>query len=285
LDETQTKKRKFRLTLSARILLGLGFGVACGLFFGPWCAWLGVVGKAYIGLLQMSILPYMMVSLIGGIGSLESFKAVRLALTGGAVLLGSWLLAFAFVFAAPLAFPIVEAGSFFSPSLTQTKEVDFVQLYIPTNPFRSMAETVVPAVAVFSVVVGVALIGIEGEKKRGILELLSVMSSVLTRVATLVVRLAPFGLFAIAANAAGTMTVQELGRLQIYIGSFILLSLLLTFLVMPGLVALLTPFRFIDVLRAVRSALITGFVTGNLFIVLPLLIENGKALFEIVWSA
>jgi len=279
-DTPPHPKRKFRLTLSSSILIGLTLGILCGIFFGESCAWLGIVGRGYVGLLQMSILPYMMVSLIGGIGTLVASKAIRLAVTAGTVLLGSWILAFVCVFLAPLAYPVVEAGSFFSPSMTQIKEIDFINLYIPINPFRSMAETIVPAVAVFSVVVGIALIGIETDKKKVLLDLLSVVSMVLTRVAVLVVRLAPFGLFAIAANAAGTMTIQELGRLQVYIGSFILLTLLLTFFVMPALVSMLTPFRFGDVLRASRSAMLTGFVTGNLFIVLPLLIERGKMLFE-----
>ena len=175
---------------------------------------------------------------------------------------------------------MVEEGSFFSPSLTEIREVDFIGLYVPVNPFRSMAETVVPAVAVFSVIVGIALIGIAGDKKRGMLQLLDVTSTALTRVAVMVIRLAPFGIFAIAANAAGTMTPEELGRLQVYIVTFILATLVLTFGIMPGIVAVLTPFTYRDVLRASRTALITGFVTGNLFIVLPMLIENGKRLFE-----
>jgi len=276
----QEGKKRFRLSLSTAILIGLALGIACGLFFGEACAWLGLVGRAYIGLLQMSILPYMMVSLIGGIGSLVAAKAIRLAVTGGVVLLASWLLAFVFVFLTPLAFPVIEEGSFFSPSLTEIREVDFIGLYVPVNPFQSMAETVVPAVAVFSVIVGIALIGIEGAKKRNLLQILDVTSTVLTRVAVMVIRLAPFGIFAIAANAAGTMTPEELGRLQVYVVTFILATLVLTFGIMPGIVAVLTPFSYGDVLRASRAALITGFVTGNLFIVLPILIENGKRLFE-----
>ena len=141
--EGQKRKRGFRLNLSTAILIGLTLGILCGVFFGQRCAWLGIVGQVYIGLLQMSILPYMMVSLIGGIGSLSSVKAIRLALTAGLVLLASWLLAFAFVFLMPLAFPAIEAGSFFSPSLTEVKEFDFIGLYVPVNPFRSMAQTVV----------------------------------------------------------------------------------------------------------------------------------------------
>ncbi len=274
------RKRIFRLTLSTSILIGLALGLVCGLFFGEMCAWLGIVGRAYIGLLQMSILPYMMVSLMGGIGSLSASKAIRLSVTAGVVLLASWLLAFLVLFLTPMAFPPIEAGSFFSPSLTQAKEVDFIDLYIPVNPFRSMAQTVVPAVAIFSVVVGIALISIEEEGKRVFLEMLDVMSLALTRVAVMVVRLAPIGIFAIAANAAGTMTIEEFGRLQVYIGTFVLATLLLTFVIMPGIVAVITPFSYSDVIKASRTALITGFVTGNLFIVLPVLIENGKALFE-----
>ena len=97
-------RKKTRSRLSTYILAGLILGVAYGLFFGEFAGNLAIVGKAYVGLLQMSILPYMVVSLIGGIGHLSYDSAKRLALTGGAVLLGSWLLAFAVIFvAAPLA--------------------------------------------------------------------------------------------------------------------------------------------------------------------------------------
>ena len=69
------------------------------------------------------------------------------------------------------------------------------------------------------------------------------------------------------------MSLEELGRLQTYILSFVVAVLILTFVVLPGLVAVLTPFSYRDVIRASRTALITGFVTGNLFIVLPMLID------------
>lgn len=52
------------------------------------------------------------------------------------------------------------AGSFYGPSLIAPAEVDLIDLYIPVNPFSSLARTVVPAAAVFSVVCGVALIGL-----------------------------------------------------------------------------------------------------------------------------
>ncbi len=270
-------KEKKGLSLASQILIGLLLGVATGLFFGDKAGALEIVGRGYVGLLQMTILPYMVVSLIAGIGTLNYDKASNLAVTGGIVLVGSWVLAFVIVFLMPLAFPSTEGGSFYSPSLVKAAEVDFIDLYIPVNPFSALARTVVPAAAVFSVAVGIALIGVDS--KKSLLDVLNAISKTLSRVAMMVVRIAPFGIFAIAANAAGTMGLEELGRLQTYIASFVVATLILTFLVLPGLVAALTPFTYRDVIRASRTALITGFVTGNLFIVLPMLIESAKELF------
>jgi Na+/H+-dicarboxylate symporter/ABC-type amino acid transport substrate-binding protein len=271
-------KNKKGISLSTQILIGLTFGLFVGLFLGEKASALAIVGRAYIGLIQMSILPYMVVSLMLGIGSLSYEKAGKLAITGGIVLVASWFLAFAIVFLMPLAFPSIKGGSFFSTSLVEVAKVDFIDLYIPVNPFSSMARTVVPAAAVFSVAFGIALIGVEN--KQSLLDLLTATSKTLTRIAMMVVKVTPIGVFAIAANAAGTMTIEEFGRLQSYIIPFIVATLLLTFWILPGLAAALTPFSYREILKSARDALTTGFVTGNLFITLPMLVENARKLFE-----
>ena len=56
---------------SQLILFGVVLGFGCGLFFGEYCRFLGPVGDAYVKLLQMTVLPYITVSLILGFGSLE----------------------------------------------------------------------------------------------------------------------------------------------------------------------------------------------------------------------
>jgi ABC-type amino acid transport substrate-binding protein len=156
--------------------------------------------------------------------------------------------------------------------------VDFIDLYIPVNPFSSMARTVVPAAAVFSVAFGIALIGVEN--KQSLLDILAATSKTLSRIAMMVVKVTPIGVFAIAANAAGTLTIDQFGRLQSYIIPFIVATLILTFWILPGLAAALTPFSYREILKSARDALTTGFVTGNLFITLPMLVENARKLFE-----
>ncbi len=275
---SDTKKR-FRLSLSTYILIGLLLGVFCGLFFGEYVGGLQIVGDAFIKLLQMSILPYIVVSLVAGIGGLRFDQAKALARKAGLLLLLFWAVGFFIILVLPLAFPNLDTGSFFSTSLiTPKKHVDFVDLYIPANPFKSMANNVVPAVVLFSIFVGIALMG--AKEKDVIIKPLSTLSDALIKVANYVVYLTPIGVFAIAASAAGTMTVSEFGRLQVYFITFLLGSLLLSFLVLPLLVAAFTPFKYRDIVGVSKDALITGFTTGNLFIILPVLIQNCKQLFE-----
>ena len=65
--ESDTKPKK-KLSLSAKIMIGMGLGLVAGMFFGEYCGFLEIIGDAFIKLLQMTILPYITVSMILGIG-------------------------------------------------------------------------------------------------------------------------------------------------------------------------------------------------------------------------
>jgi len=271
--------KTFRMTLSAKILLGMGLGIVAGIFFGEATQPISVIGQIFIQLLQMSILPFLMVSLMSGLGNLTFQEAISLGKKAGGMLLVLWGIALIVVAVLPLTFPQWESAMFFSPSLVEEPQpVDFLQLYIPANPFFSLANTIVPAVVLFSVVVGIALIGIE--EKQPMLDVLSVIMKAMTRVTDFVMKLAPLGVFAIAASAAGTLNFEELGRLQVYLLSQLVAAVFLSFWVLPGLAANLTPLPYGKVLRAVRGALVTAFATGNSMIILPLLTESGRKLLE-----
>jgi hypothetical protein len=62
---------------------------------------------------------------------------------------------------------------------------------------------------------------------------LHVLSQALSRVTRFVVRITPLGVFAIGAVAAGTMTLAELERLQVYLVTFLVAASLLAFWVIP----------------------------------------------------
>src|SRR6185369_3030486 len=268
------------MTRSTRnILIGLALGIALGLFLGEYAGVFKYAADAYVRLLQMTVLPYLIVSLIAGFGSLDSTMAGRLFLRVGILTLVLWGLALGLVFAMPLAFPTVVNASFFSTTLVEeAPPLDFISLYIPTNAFQSLANNVVPAVVLFSGFIGIALIGIK--EKDPLLSGLLVVENVLSRANKFAVRLTPIGLFAIAANTAGTLDTAQLERLRVFLISYGALSLLLALWILPGFVACVTPIPARRVLQATRDALITAFMTGELFIVLAILVDRSKELLK-----
>ena len=265
------------MSFSNRILLGLATGIFLGLFIGERVRVLEWAANGFVKLLQMTVLPYVTISIVGRLGTLDADQAKALGLRAGAVVVGLWAVALVFAMSMPLMFPHVENASFFSTTLVERPApFNFLDLYIPSNPFYSLANNVVPAVVLFSVILGVALIGMP--RKQPLLDVLAVASEALSRATRFIVSLTPYGLFAIAAVAAGTMDVEQLGRLQVYLISYVIMALLLGLWVLPGLVAALTPIRMGQIFRLTRDALITAFVAGDLFIVLPVLIEASKTL-------
>ncbi len=270
-----TKSR--RLSLSSQIAVGIGGGIVLGLFLGELVAPLQLVADAYIKLLQMTVLPYVTVSIIAGLGSLTAAQARTLGTRVGIVLGLLWAVAMAAVVAFPLMFPQQQNASFFSTALLEDRErFDFLNLYIPTNPFYSLANNIVPAVVLFSFIVGVALIGLPD--KDTLLTVLKTASRAVSRATNFVVALTPIGVFAIAAVVAGTLSFEELERLEVYLVTYVGMSLFLSLWVLPGLVAALTPIPYRALMSRSRDALILAFMTTSLFAVLPLLTEDGKEL-------
>jgi Na+/H+-dicarboxylate symporter/ABC-type amino acid transport substrate-binding protein len=234
------------MSFTGKILAGLFTGIAAGLFFGEIAAPLNIAGNVFIGLLQMTVLPYIVLSLIVNLGRISWAESRGLLLAAIAVFAVMLLFGSAVLMLTPLAFPPTENASFFSTSLVNPPpDLDLVALYVPSNPFASMAGNMVPAT-----------------------------------VNKLVIKLTPYGVFAIAAGTAGTVSIEDISRLQGFVVTYTLLVLVLAFLVLPLFVRAVTPFRIKDFLGVPKDSLITIFATGKIIVLMPQLIENVQELFR-----
>ena len=119
------------LSLSTKAAIGLVAGIATGLVIGERAGELQVFADAYVKLLQMTVLPYVTISLISGLGALSLGHAGRLGLRVGIILAVLWAIALLAVFTFPLMFPSFQSASFFSTTLLEEEEpLDLVSLYI-----------------------------------------------------------------------------------------------------------------------------------------------------------
>ena len=268
-----------KLSLSNQILLSVITGVVVGLFIGEYAGALSFLGDAFIGLLQMTVLPYITLALIANIGKLAPSEGRRFTVYAAVFFLVATALTLAVVTMMPFALPEREHAAFFSTSLiAEPPTINFVELFIPKNPFHSLAHNAVPAVVIFCIAVGTALITLDN--KQVILEQLDLCTSALGRVNGSLVTLSPIGIFALVASTSGTMAFEELARLKDYLLIATVAALLLGFGVFPLLLASVTPFSYGQIVSVSRAPLLTAFATGKVLIALPMLIESARSLFD-----
>lgn len=274
---TDEAVKEARISPGTRILIGVVIGVAVGIFLGEYSTPIKVAGDVYLALLQMTVLPYIVVSLISKIGGFTYERAKQVGRYGLSAQFALWGIALGFVVLLPFSLPDWEAGTFFTSSLVEEPaEFDFLDLYIPTNPFSSLANNIVPAAVVFSILVGIALIPLA--KKDRVLGPFEVIGDALGNISHGVIRLAPYGTFALTAGAVGMSAPGEFIRLGGYLGTYTVGIVLLTFILYPALVCSLTPIRYSELLGRMRGTLGTAFATGKLFAVLPMIMEDVKSL-------
>ena len=263
------------LVIITAMVVGLIIGATTSTVF------IGVneIADAFVMLLQMTALPYISLSLITGIGGLSSEKishTIKLSLT---IILSLIALVLFFILLAPIAFPSWQSADFYSVNTIKTvQEFDLIQLFIPKNPFYSFANGLIPSVVMFSIFVGIGLMQVKA-KKQTLLALIGLKNAIIN-VSSMVMKLAPIAIFCIALRAAATIDATQIDGLLVYIVTASVLVFLLTFVILPAIVATITPLEYKDILKATRAAMITAFATGSFFIVIPLIVEKMKQLID-----
>jgi len=130
----------------------------------------------------------------------------------------------------------------------------------------------------FSILVGIGLMKVKA-KKQTLMALIGLNKAIIN-VSSMVIKLAPIAIFCIALRAAATIDSSQIDGLLVYIVSASVLVLLLAFLILPAIIATITPLGYKDILKTSREAMITAFATGSFFIVIPLIVEKTKHLIE-----
>ena len=117
-----------KLSLSSQVLIGVISGVFLGIFFGEKVSWLSIPGDIFVGLLQMTVLPYIMFTLIVNIGRLSLETGKKIIKYGLIFLFLLLVIGMIYLLILPLAFPKWGSGSFYSS--------DFV---MQSQPFDSVS--------------------------------------------------------------------------------------------------------------------------------------------------
>jgi proton glutamate symport protein len=224
-DEARSVMRRIlvkirTLKLHTQILIGLVLGALLGPLIGEVAHWIKPIGDAFINLLIMIVVPLVMASLIVGTASLGDLKKLGRI---GAKTVGYYLVATALAVAFGLG-----AGKAFNPGAGMDEDVkarmltdfagvtqeqldriaekpglaEFLVNIVPRNPFRAMVETDFLQIIFFALLFGIALTILTEERRDPILRILESVNDAMIVLVKMVMRIAPFGVFALIAAVA-----------------------------------------------------------------------------------
>lgn len=255
-------------SLTRRIVFAMLAGILLGSVlnhFGPpnWARLylldgvLGVVGTLFVSALKMMVVPLVFVSLVVGVTALSDLKALgRIGVKALALYLATTAVAVAIALALAGAvgpghgFDAGKASASFShreaPPLTQ-----MLSDMVPTNPVAAMAEGNMLQIIVFALLFGVA-VTMSGARGKHVLNLFTDLDTVIMHMVEWIMRLAPYGVFALITRTFATQGLDLLLPLAAYfltLTAALAIQLFVTYPLLLRLLASLNPLTFLKKMR------------------------------------
>jgi len=268
-------KSRYAARLPLWVLIGASLGVVAGILLGDDATILHPLGTSYVKLMQVVVFPYIICSLLHGLGRLSPSTAWRLFRSSWIIYLAVWGLTFLVIFLMSLAIPPVPPPSFID-ARSAGGSLDFLELIIPANPFLDLVRNHLPAIVIFSVVYGIAIQRVKD--KEAFLSFLDLIRTASVTIWGWVVLLAPFGVFALFADTAGTLEPAALENLSIYIVAAVLSTIILAFWILPSVIAAACPMTTREIIADLRSALVISVVTSLSVAALPFIQQAAEKL-------
>ena len=240
------------------VFIGGVLGIVLGIFVGDDARFLRPIGRLYVMLLEVAVYPYLICSLVHGLGSMSPSHAWKLFLSGWRFYVALWIITFGLLIV--LAQGIPEALSTNWVADRAARETPgLLDILIPSDLFTALARNYVPAVVLFCLLYGVALQHVQ--EKTALLSVLEGIRLASLKFWNAVVQFAPVAVFALFGDLAGTLRPRDLEEVSLFFFLFFSGTLLLTFWIIPGCISAFTPVRYKEVLRDLSSALVIAVVT------------------------
>ena len=274
-----------------KIFLGLGLGIVAGLLVGERIELFYPVGRIFITLIKMIVVPLVFASLLVGTASISDIKKLgRIGLRTLIFYLFSTILA---VTIGLLFANIFKPGSDITPevqnqllqnyqqevageisiSVDKPPLLETILNTVPENPVRALADGNMLQIIFFALIAGIAVTSLADERKQVIIKFFEGVNDISIRLVQMIMNLAPYGVFALISFVIGKYGSAMIVTL---LGYFLITLLALTFhqvLFNSAVIRFLTPMKVQEFWRGIYPALLVSFSTSSSNAALPVSIE------------
>ncbi len=280
-----TPKLPFYRLLYVQVLAAIVAGALIGHFFPDFGASLKPLGDGFIALVKMIIAPVIFVTVATGIAGVKDMSAV------GSVAVKAFAYFLVFSTLALIVGLIIAnvvqpgAGLNIDPatldaesvaSYAETAEdqslVGFMLGIIPKTLFSAVTSGSILQVLLVAILSGIAISATRPQSDL-VFDVLASFSEVIFKLVHMLMKLAPIGAFGAIAFTIGEFGIGSLANLAMLVGTFYLTSLLFV-LVVLGVVARLSGFSILALIRYLKEELLLVLGTSSSEAALPSLMEK-----------
>lgn len=276
------KIRKITNKFSFATLTALTLGVVLGIIFKENILFLDTVGKAYMSLIKMIVVPLVVTSLINSIVRLENLDTLKsIGLKTFTVLLGTTGAAAFIGIIVASSLNLGQGLRFIGAENFKAREIPgFSKVLIdmlPSNPLAAIVENKIIPIVIFSMFIAIALViedNTNKEKAKPFKDFILSAYDIVLRITKMVLRIIPYGVFALIATAAAKNGMDTLMSLiwvilAVYIAAF--LQFLFVYTPLISFVARMNPLKFF---KGIFPAQVVAFTSQSSYGTLPVTIKS-----------
>ena len=285
----------FNLSDSFRLYTKIFIGLACGLLFGIFAAEAAnifyPVGQLFIRLIKMIVIPLVFASVFVGTASLGDPK--KLGRIGGKTLLFYLVSTAIAIIIGLTAANIIKPGSDLSDDVKtelqanykyeaqlqidavseKSNTVDLLLDIVPTNPFKSFTEGKMLQIIFFAIISGIVIHYISEDRRKTILIFFEGVTDLSIEIVHLIMKLAPYGVFALIAYVIAQFGSEVILTLFSYFLTTILALLIHVIIFNSAVIKIFTQIKVSDFWRGIYPALLVAFSTSSSSATLPVTME------------
>lgn len=277
-----------QIGIAVGLVLGLAFGIVAAATGSPRLAAaaqaIAPLGTVFVNLVRMVVVPLVAATVFTGVARLgDPRKLGRLgtltlfffwSTTLVAIVLGMAMMKLALPFAPATVAPLGEG-----PSVERLPgTVDFLLGLIPVNPVDAAAKGALLPLIVFVVLFGAAVSALAQESRDRLLALADAVSQAMVKLVHWILRVAPVGVFALAASTAALAGWSMLQNLALFVGAVLaglVVFYALVYLPLVRFLGRLSPVRFT---RACVTPVAIAMATTSSAAALPALFDSAADL-------
>ncbi|MFQ6038410.1 MAG: dicarboxylate/amino acid:cation symporter [Candidatus Aminicenantales bacterium] len=276
--------------VATQIFVGLILGAVAGIVYGPDIAVIRPVGTAFIRLIKMVVIPLIFASLLVGVASLGDLR--KLGRIGGKTL--AFYIAY-YISAVALGLFLANAlkpgtnipedvqaqlkASYGETAGAQAARAEerpsigeVLVNIIPDNPADSFVKANMLQIIFIAMFIGVVVSLLDRRKMKIVISFFDAVNDIMVKIVEIVIKIAPYAVFALIAAVVGTFGMDILMSLVRYcvvvIGGLAILAF-----TYPAVVTLFTRYPYFKFWKGIYEAQLIAFSTSSSSATLPVTME------------